>query len=551
MEPYRVLLVDDELEIREGMEEKVSWEDCGYTICGVAENGMEAYEKTLQLLPDVILTDIKMPFVDGLELTKMVLKSMPATRIVVFSGFDDFEYAQEAIKLGVEEYILKPISAKALEESLNKLKIKMDKELASKRNIRRLEQAYEESFPALQEHFLMNIVEGFFSDEEARMKALIYGKEIAGEFKTICIVNSETEKEKISDKNFFKHKEELIPISIKKILGDTLRNRYENLIFHYHNNVVLVAAFDGKEEIGKFTNIINEACKDIKKVININITAGIGNLYRSWNSLQYSYNEALRALDYSILLSKENDFAIYIKDINEEEKDSTLHFDEYRERNLINAIKKDNEREIEGIINIYFGKLKEKRLPYYQYQAYVLEVLSVVLKIMNTYRCDYELIFEEERVDYISTVLSGHSLDYMGEWLISIAKKVAKWMRTKRKDAGTDLVDRAKIYMNENYMKEEFSLDELCDYLHVNPTYFSSVFKKKTGENFIAYLTNLRLSKASYLLDATEDKTYIIAKKVGYSEPNYFSYLFKKRIGMSPTMYRGRGKVGEEREKDV
>lgn len=153
MEYYKILLVDDELEIRDGMIQKLDWHQLGYDVAAAAENGVEALEKADQVQPDVIMTDIRMPFMDGLEFIEKVIERLPAVKIIVFSGFDDFEYAQKAINLGVEEYILKPISAKQLEESLIKLKKKMDEELARKRDIAILRRSYEESFPILREQF--------------------------------------------------------------------------------------------------------------------------------------------------------------------------------------------------------------------------------------------------------------------------------------------------------------------------------------------------------------------------------------------------------------
>jgi len=543
MEQYRVLLVDDELEIRDGMEEKVDWEGNGFLICGVAENGREAYELAMQLTPDVILTDIKMPFMDGLELSEKVLQDMPKTKIVVFSGFDDFEYAQKAIELGVEEYILKPISAKALEDSLQKLKIKMDEEIASKRNVERLQQMYNESYPALQEHFLINIMEGFFSDEEANEKAKKYGKEITKELKTVCVINYDGDKDKMPENNFFRGREELIPVAIKKNLEEALKNRFESLIFHYYNNIVVVVALDTKEELVELTARVNETCREIRKMTGIGITAGIGNLYHGFSELKYSYQEAFRALDYSILLNDEAQFVVGIKDINKGERSSTPHVEEYQERNLISAIKSNNVILITEIIEEYFQRLKESGIPYYQYHTYVLELFAILLKLINSYQCDYDFIFVEGDTSNISSVLEGHSLDYICEWMIKIASKVADWLKRERLDMGKDLVTKAKAFIEENYTNENCSLEELCKNLHVNPTYFSSVFKKETGENFITHLTELRINMAAYLLDSTEDKTYIIAAKVGYTEPNYFSYLFKKKTGMSPSAYRKRGEI--------
>ena len=146
---YRVLLVDDEEEIREGIIKKIDWESLGYTIAGDAENGLEALEKAEHLHPDVVITDIKMPFMNGLELGERLSVVMPSTKLIIFSGFDDFEYAQKAIKLNVAEYVLKPVNASELMETLKKLKQKLDREFDEKRDVEMLRRNYTDSLPVM------------------------------------------------------------------------------------------------------------------------------------------------------------------------------------------------------------------------------------------------------------------------------------------------------------------------------------------------------------------------------------------------------------------
>ncbi len=157
---YKILIVDDEEEVRSSIMRKMQWEQLGYQLVGDAENGEDALEKVRGLEPDLVLTDIKMPYMDGLTLTKYIKEERNSTEIVIFSGFDDFEYAQKAIKLGVIEYILKPVNVVELTEILKKLKLKMDERIAEKRNIQALRLDYQRMLPVLKEHFLGDLVQG-------------------------------------------------------------------------------------------------------------------------------------------------------------------------------------------------------------------------------------------------------------------------------------------------------------------------------------------------------------------------------------------------------
>lgn len=154
MECYRVLLVDDEEEIRAGISRKIDWDSLGFTLAGEADNGEEALELAELVRPDVVLTDIKMPFMDGLELCRRLKRVLPAAKTVVFSGFDDFEYARKAVGMGVSEYIMKPINAQEMSGVLLRLKDQLDQQQAERRDMESLRRRYEESLPVLRELFI-------------------------------------------------------------------------------------------------------------------------------------------------------------------------------------------------------------------------------------------------------------------------------------------------------------------------------------------------------------------------------------------------------------
>ena len=171
MELYRVLLVDDEEDIREGISRKMDWLGLGFSLVGEAANGQDALELAESLRPDVILTDIKMPFMDGLELCRILTDRLPAARFVVFSGFDAFEYAKQAIQMNVVEYILKPINADELSAVLRRLKDQLDRERAERRNVELLRSRYMENLPVLRELFYANLLDGRIEPGTERERA--------------------------------------------------------------------------------------------------------------------------------------------------------------------------------------------------------------------------------------------------------------------------------------------------------------------------------------------------------------------------------------------
>ena len=172
---YRILLVDDEEEVRRGIIRKMEWESLGFEVAGDAENGEEALEKVEQLQPDVVITDIRMPYMDGLTLTRRIRQKYPSMRVLIFSGFDDFEYAQQAIKLNVTEYILKPVNVEELSEILTRVRENLDEEIEQRSNINSLRESYLRNQPILRELFLNDLVRGATDEEAVMPKMEEYG----------------------------------------------------------------------------------------------------------------------------------------------------------------------------------------------------------------------------------------------------------------------------------------------------------------------------------------------------------------------------------------
>ena len=166
MEQYKVILVDDEVEVIDVMKKKIRWNDLGFDVVGSATNGVKALELVEKLQPDVVLTDIKMPYMDGLELARKLNQDYPNIYIMLCTGFDEFEYAKEAVHLEIKEYMLKPISATELSESLMKLKATLDREREEKLNVKKLEDYFQEVLPKLQSNFFISLIEGRVREED-------------------------------------------------------------------------------------------------------------------------------------------------------------------------------------------------------------------------------------------------------------------------------------------------------------------------------------------------------------------------------------------------
>ena len=261
---YKILIVDDEEEIRLGIIKKIQWEIHGFEIVGDAQNGVEALEKAEKLKPDIIMTDIKMPFMNGLELGNKVLEILPSTKIVIFSGCDDFEYAQKAIKINVMEYVLKPINSKELIEVLNKLKISLDKENDKKRDIELLQKHYIESIPIMREQFLIALIEGKIIKGKIDKQLKALGIELPHKHYIVAMVKIDNSQ---IEKTVFKDNKMLVPIAAKQIVDDIMNKTFQYISFVYLDKVIIIGSLKNEYDIKIFINNLNEICRTFNNII--------------------------------------------------------------------------------------------------------------------------------------------------------------------------------------------------------------------------------------------------------------------------------------------
>ncbi|AGF58418.1 two-component system response regulator YesN [Clostridium saccharoperbutylacetonicum] len=538
MNLYKIMIVDDEEEIRLGIIKKIDWEAYGFVVVGDAENGQDALEKAEKLQPDVIMTDIKMPYMDGLELGKKLVELMPSTKIIVFSGCDDFEYAHQAIKINVVEYVLKPINSVEFIEVLQRLKSQLDKEYDEKRNLETLYKHYVESLPVIREQFLVGMLEGRISGSQWKDQSENLGIDFKYEYISVALIRADgvlmLEDNKDSADAGIQKEPTLVPISIKKMVDETMDKYTKFVSFIYSDMVVVIGNLIEKNDILQFIKGINEICKEYMRIMDLNISAGIGYVYDDPSEMRFSYRSAQNALDYRFILGTGK--AIYIDDV---EPDNSIHLqlDEQEERVMLNAIKISSEEEITEAIDNLFKKFQDLLLPFNQYRIYLMEIMTSILKLVQNYNLDINEIFGENFNCY-SYLEAFDSIDEVKKWITNKAIKINDYIKKERINSSMLLIEKAKQYIKESYSDPDVSVEKLCSRLHVSPTYFSTIFKKETGENFVNYLTTVRLEEAVKLLNTTDDKTYMIAEKVGYPEANYFSYVFKKKFGVSPSKYR-------------
>lgn len=531
----KILLVDDEEQVRKIIAKKIMWEKLGYELIGNVSNGREALEMIELNEPDVVLTDIRMPFMDGLELASRLKEEYPDIKVIIFSGFDEFEYAKQALKYNVIEYILKPVNIEEMTEILRKVRQSIVDDILKKRNIEKLREAYMKGLPVIKERFLTDLIHGKLkSRAEIQQKMSLYQIPLAFQEGYLVATLMLTDK-KIDRTNAIEgiDQEEMQYFSVKQYLEEMLENQYDNIFLRTTSGWSVILGIRKGERGRKVVMLLNNFCRSCKKLLDIEITAGVGSVVNDIMDIEASYQESKEALGYYRIMGKGK--AIYIQDVEPGQNESLLS-EEKLEDQLMVSIKFGLEEKVCQCIDEIVDRAEGKKIHDNQVMIYYISLVINLMKFAE--KCDVHTGDGEEiSRDYIEQIFQIKSADRMKEWMKEICLNIQKEIGREREDATLKLINQAKAFIEMHYQEPSLSVEMICQELHISPAYFSTIFKKEVGESYVSYLTDLRLKKALELLKDTTDKTYVIAKKVGYSEPNYFSYVFKKKFGVAPSKY--------------
>lgn len=356
MSLYRIILVDDEEEVRKGIIRKIDWSHLGFEVVGDAENGAEALEKIEQLEPEVVMTDIRMPFMDGLTLTERIRQKYPSMKVLIFSGFDDFEYAQQAIKLNVTEYILKPVNVEELSEILTRVKKNLDEEIRQRRDAALLRESYQKSLPILREVFLNDLVRGTSDAGQIEEKLKEYSVDILHAKKWLtALVHIEAESSERPDAL----QKELVPISVRQITEDHLKDYCRFTIFNSSAGITLIAAIDEDNSQTGLLDHLGDICKECRRVLDVTVTIALGHSCQELSEISLAYQSAVDALGYKTIVGTGQ--TIYINDVEPVGR-GKLKFDNSDENDFITAVKFGPEEKIRETVRKLTGRMGDAKV---------------------------------------------------------------------------------------------------------------------------------------------------------------------------------------------
>ena len=530
---FKVLLVDDEEEVRQGIRNRINWAQYDFEVIGEAENGREALNFFDESIPDIVLTDINMPFMDGLELTAEIKENYPTVKVVILTGFDDFKFAQTAIKYGVSDYILKPVLPKDINELLIKLKDRLVSEINEKKDIEKLRTHYMESIPVLRENYLVSMILGKTGTGSICEKFNELSINIQGSWYAAAILKIDSES--IVDANARKDIE-LKKFAIFNMSKDILSRSDSGEAFFHDDGIVIILGVECKERDtarNKMFSILDETRQSVKKYLGLTASIGLGKIVAGLDSIRESHLSSLTARSYKLILS--GDKVIFVEDL-EPGINSFFHLAQEKEESLISSIKFGVEADVSDSVDSLFSELSDSGASLKEYQLYFMEIISVLMKLARLFQIESSHVLPKDKSMYIE-IDKFDSIAHAKSWIGELSLNLMKSISGKRIDAAQVLFEKAKDYINENYSDPELNVQKLSNHLFISPSYLCIIFKKRADETFLKYVMRIRLERAKELL-LDNNKIADVAEKVGYPDVSYFSYFFKKNTGQSPREYK-------------
>ncbi len=527
---YKLILADDEEEVLESIHRNLDWNKYGFEVAGTFLNGRDVLEFLETQETDLVITDIRMPFMDGIELSKHISERYPQIKVIIISGYGDFNYAKEAISCRVMDYILKPINAEELEEVLQRAHETLEQELKQRKNIDFLRARYLESLPVIRENLLNRLVEGNLHGEDIKEQLEKNGISIgaASCFTAVLIQWDKTEGQtEVMDERY-------VSVYIRHLIQERFGSLYQYAAFYSKKGECVIFGMEEREQIGKILLRFGGIAKESKRVMGLCLAIGIGKLKESLLEVRYSFEEAGEALLYRKM--EKDSQLIYMEDVDISRQEIVLFDDESREM-LFSAMKFGDSEEIHGALKKIYAQLEEQNMSVNACQAWMASMLNTLLLFIKQYTPMAEGTFDGT-FDFRRALGEYKDMKAFLDWIEGRCQYLGAYISRERSSKNQNMMDVAKAYIQKEFGRPDISLEMTAEQIGLTPAYFSGLFKKETGESFVEYLTRLRLEEAKRALDETEEKIYAIAEKTGYMDAGYFSHVFKKKYGISPIQYR-------------
>lgn len=532
---YRILLVDDEILVRDAIKENIDWKGMDCELVGDCENGKEAAEFVKEHPVDIVLTDILMPYMDGMELSNFLHDNYPEIVIVIFSGFGEFEYAKKAIQYGVSEYLLKPVTAMELTGVIEKMKKKVEQQRLEKSKMDALAQNSEEYRKNKQIIRSKNIeaLVNCTTDVNASIERLAeMGIDISAASYRVAIFDIDLYSG-MYQLDTEKRQESALMAFVLFNISDEIVTREEAGIAYQEGNNRVGILFQEKWS-HNFTSRTKEICHEIqektKEVMGFDVSMGIGKWVKKPEELIQSHDMAAQTLQYRYLLGGN-----LLIDMEEQHPVQEIAIEDDLAE-LKEAMKTGQKEQVYQILIKIEDSIRQALMEKSRACMYLQQVIRTMDNACEDVSADMDRI-REDRDELLRQITDQKFFEDACKVVQKHTDRIFEILSELNTSSSKRQARLAIDYIQKNYMDPDLSLNSICSYLNISTSYFSTIFKDETGETFTEVLIRTRMEKAKELLENTTLKNYEIAEKVGFSDPHYFGISFKKMTGCTPTEY--------------
>ncbi len=539
----KLFIVDDEPDTREGLRYYFNWDKYNIEVIGEADDGSTAIPMIIQEKPDIILTDVKMPEVDGIQMAKQIKELDINAKIIFISGYDDIAYIKSALKLAAIDYILKPVDLNELEKVIEKVVKMINEEKDAEDLLYKMNAKLRKSMPTLREKYFMTLVRDGINDEKDVNKKMEFLElDLPMEAEYCAVVVSIDDKAESFDDMSEKDKQ-LVSFSVINICEELISNSMKGYTFENRPGeyVCILRLQREQDEEGIFYedtenlySLLSSIKDSVFQFLKISVTIGVGLTVQSLKGISKSYSKAYENVNQKLFLGKNKIITI---DSLDAEEDYIYQFDFSNTQQLSNIIKSADEEKLINAIDIIFKDIARYK---YANVKYCLNICLQLILTASRQLIELHINVDESRFDEKKVweqIFEVETLEDMKGLITNYLVTVSRYVSEKRNSKGRNIIENIKGIIDRKY-NENMTINDLAKEVYLSTTYLCMVFKQETGETVNEYITKVRIEKAMELLKDPSYKIYDICYDIGYIEAGYFSKIFKKHTGLSPTEYR-------------
>ncbi|WP_342563499.1 response regulator [Paenibacillus sp. FSL R7-0345] len=529
-DPVKLCIVDDIPAVVRGLSQRIPWEEHGITVAATAANGEEGLVEIRKHRPDIVLTDIRMPFTDGLAMMRTILAEQPEIKLIFLTGYSDFTYAQEAVKLGAFDLIVKPFTRPQVLESVLKAKEVLERERSQAEQMRGMEQKLRESMPYLRQEYMRLLIRYGSRQQHLSQQWDFYA--IQMKRSGFCVMAAEIDFFADRTASMPVSEVELIRFAVQNILQETIAAYTQGIVFREHvNQFVIVmnppATLDAEQLAEKCRENV---CRHTYQTVSI----GLGGDVEEAGQLSVSYAQAMSALT-NTFLTGGNSVYRYVES---PEADAALPRYSYdKEKELLYCLRSANlakaEEQLDGIWNEWVSSpvLPDPAIV----KTMCLELAHSIHRVFSDKASDSEVKILEKK---LAEMNGAASFEELRRQIREFCRQGCAYLQIRQTSDARVLVERAIAYINGN-LHRNLAVADCAREVHLSPSYFSNLFKKEIGMTLAQYIISRRMEKAKELvLEGMQVQD--IAVSLGYEDRPYFTELFKKYTGMTPTDFRSK-----------